>query len=134
MSTSLQTDLQSQAQTFLQFSFVSDMWSGDHLTDVWNQLFKDQGKHESLYSTAAVCLLGACWGVYQWVAISSDLTQQPLLHVSQPYDFAIETFLAQGQVCAMSGVYLKLLRTIYILNDLFPIYAWTYLTCITLHF
>lgn len=50
-------------------------------------------------------------GGYQWVASLSDLTQPPLV-VSQPCDFAIETFHAQGQVCA--GSYLQLLRIFYI--------------------
>lgn len=66
------------------------------------------------------------------MAISSDLTQ--LLGVSQPCDFAIETFLAQGQVCAVYWGLFTITEKYLHLNDLFPIYASTHSTCIIPHF
>lgn len=75
------------------------------------------------------------WGAvgegYQWVAILNDLTQL-LLVVSQPCDFAIETFLAQGQVCAVSWGVFTITGKYLHLNDLFPIYATTHLYIPTL--
>lgn len=72
-----------------------------------------------------VCMIGPGGAVeggggHQWVAILSDF-KQLLLVVSQPCGFAIETFLAQGQVCAVSwGVFTFTGKYLH-LNDLFPI-------------